>query len=68
MTIWNSARTPLFPGPEYDAFDALLECPVGSDRQSGPELVLGDVGNFNAIGPATVDSLYVAYRRGTDVG
>lgn len=58
----------IFPRPEYYAFDELLECPVGSDWQSGPELVLGDFGTFTAIGPTTVDSLYVAYRRGPDVG
>ncbi len=58
----------IFPRPKYYAFDELLECPVGSDWQSGPELVLGDFGSFTAIGPTIVDSQYVAYRRGTDVG
>jgi len=54
--------------PQYYAFDQPLDCTGDFDWQGGNEIVLGDFGSFTAIGPTTIDSMYVAYRRGTQVG
>ncbi|MEO8588969.1 MAG: hypothetical protein ABI432_06360 [Flavobacteriales bacterium] len=57
-----------FQRPKYYAFDQLLDCTGDFDWQSDSVNILGDFGSFQAIGPFTVDSMYVAYRRGTQVG
>ncbi len=54
--------------PKYHAFGEPLDCAGDFDWQSGAQLVLGDLGGFTAIGPASIDSLYIAYRRGPALG
>ena len=62
------APNPFQQRPKYYAFDQLLDCAGDFDWQSTDQLVLGDFGGFTAIGPITIDSLYIAYRRGAQVG
>ncbi|MBK8499388.1 MAG: T9SS type A sorting domain-containing protein [Flavobacteriales bacterium] len=62
------APNPFQQRPQYYAFDQLLDCAGDFDWQSTDQLVLGDFGGFTAIGPITIDSLYIAYRRGAQVG
>ncbi len=45
-----------------------LSCSDGYTWQSAAQVFLGDLGSFTAIGPAVIDSLYIAYRRGTQLG
>lgn len=54
--------------PKYHAFGEALDCSGGFEYMFADELVLGDLGGFTAIGPWTVDSMYIAYRRGGIVG
>lgn len=54
--------------PKYYAFDQLLDCSGDFDWQGGDQIVLGDFGGFTAIGPTTIDSMYIAYRRGAQLG
>lgn len=54
--------------PKYYAFGEPLDCAGGFEWQSIPQLVLGDLGTFTAIGPAVIDSMYIAYRRGATMG
>lgn len=54
--------------PKYYDFDQLLDCSGDFEWQGGSQIVLGDFGGFTAIGPIEVDSMYVAYRRGAQVG
>lgn len=57
-----------FQRPKYYAVEQLLDCAGDFDWQSGIVNVLGDFGSFTAIGPTSIDSMYVAYRRGAQVG
>jgi hypothetical protein len=57
-----------FQRPKYYAFDQLLDCAGNFDWQSDSVNVLGDFGSWTAIGPISIDSMYVAYRRGEQVG
>jgi hypothetical protein len=54
--------------PRYYAFSETLECTGGFAWQVGDQLVLGDFGSLVAIGPLTIDSLYIAFRRGNETG
>lgn len=54
--------------PKYHAFGEELDCAGDFEWQSVPELYIGDYGGFFMHGPATIDSQYVAYRRGGEVG
>ncbi len=45
-----------------------LVCSDGFTWQSAAQVYLGDLGTFTAIGPAVVDSMYIAYRRGAAMG
>lgn len=54
--------------PHYYAYGEPLDCGSGFAWQLTSELVLGDYGGWVAIGPLTMDSAYIAYRRGTQVG
>lgn len=54
--------------PKYYSFGEVLECTGNFDWQFGDQLVLGDLGGFMAIGPVSVDSMYIAYRRGNEMG
>ncbi|MBL0045723.1 MAG: T9SS type A sorting domain-containing protein [Flavobacteriales bacterium] len=54
--------------PKYYAFGEPLDCAGNFEWQNVPQLSLGDLGTFTAIGPAVIDSMYIAYRRGTTMG
>ncbi len=54
--------------PMYYAFGEPMVCSGDFDWQLADELVLGDIGGFLALGPWSVDSMYIAYRQGTSVG
>lgn len=54
--------------PRYYAFGEALTCAGEHAWQSDGSIVLGDVGSFSAIGPVSVDSMYVAVRRGGSIG
>jgi hypothetical protein len=54
--------------PKYHAYGELLDCAGDFEWQSANPIVLGDFGGFTAIGPYSMDSMYVAYRRGAQVG
>lgn len=49
--------------PRYYAFGEPMECTGEHAWQDGDRVFLGDVGGFTAIGPVTLDSLYIAYRQ-----
>lgn len=54
--------------PRYYTAGEPVECTGENTWMTGDELVLGDFGGFFMIGPTTVDSLYVGYRRGSNTG
>jgi hypothetical protein len=54
--------------PRYYNFGEVLECTGGFSWQVADELILGDFGGFGSIGPIVIDSLYIAYRRGSEMG
>lgn len=54
--------------PKYHAFGEPLDCAGGYEWQLNDPLVLGDFGGFFATGPFSIDSQYVAYRRGGVTG
>lgn len=54
--------------PKYYAFGQPLDCAGDFEWQAVGGITLGDLGGFMATGPASVDSLYIAYRRGPTVG
>jgi hypothetical protein len=54
--------------PKYYAFGEVLDCSGDFDWQVADQLVLGDIGGFMAIGPWVMDSMYIAYRRGNEMG
>jgi hypothetical protein len=60
--------TDYFNRPRYYNFGEPLVCSGGFDWQFDDEIVLGDYGGFVATGPIFVDSMYVAVRRGGQVG
>lgn len=62
------APNPSQQRPKYHDFGELLDCSGNFDWQITDQLVLGDYGGFSAIGPITIDSMYIAYRRGAQVG
>lgn len=59
---------PYFWRPRYHDQGDPLSCTGGFDWRSDSLTVLGDLGSFTAMGPVTVDSQYVAYRSGGEVG
>lgn len=54
--------------PKYYAFGEALDCSGDFDWQIADQLVLGDLGGFMATGPWLVDSMYIAYRQGSNMG
>lgn len=54
--------------PKYHAFGETLDCSGDFDWQFADPLVLGDLGGFQGTGPWTIDSMYIAYRRGDEMG
>lgn len=54
--------------PRYYAFGEPLACTGAFDWQLSAQPVLGDFGGFFTMGPDTVDSLYIAFRRGSELG
>lgn len=54
--------------PKYHLFGEPLDCGANFSWQPVSELFLGDYGGFVMTGPASIDSQYVAYRRGDQVG
>ena len=59
---------PYYRRPQYYAFGQELYCTDNFDWQSDSVNVLGDFGSWTAIGPTDIDSMYVAYRRGEQIG
>jgi hypothetical protein len=49
--------------PRYYTFGEPMECTGDHAWQDGDRVLLGDMGGFGAIGPVTLDSLYIAYRQ-----
>lgn len=54
--------------PKYYSFGQPLDCAGDFEWQLAGGITLGDLGGFMATGPASIDSLYVAYRRGATMG
>jgi hypothetical protein len=54
--------------PKYYSFGQPLDCAGDFEWQFAGGITLGDLGGFMATGPASIDSLYIAYRRGPTVG
>ena len=54
--------------PKYHAFGESLDCGGNYSWQITDPIALGDFGGFLATGPQTIDSLYIALRRGTEIG
>lgn len=54
--------------PKYYSFGQPLDCAGDFEWQAVGGITLGDLGGFMATGPASIDSLYIAYRRGATVG
>ena len=54
--------------PKYHAFGEALDCSGNYSWQITDLITLGDFGGFLATGPMTIDSLYIAIRRGTETG
>lgn len=54
--------------PKYHGFGDPLDCMGSFDWQGSNPIMLGDFGGFVPTGPAQVDSLYIAYRRGAQTG
>ena len=59
---------PYYRRPQYYNFGQELYCTDNFDWQSDSVNVLGDFGSWMAIGPTDIDSMYVAYRRGVQIG
>lgn len=68
IEVCMDMATEFLQRPKYYAFGEALDCSGDFDWQLADELVLGDLGGFLAIGPWSVDSMYIAYRQGTSVG
>ena len=54
--------------PKYHAFGDTLDCSGAYQWMLVDEVTLGDYGGLLFVGPGEVDSLYIAYRRGTSTG
>lgn len=54
--------------PKYHAFGEALDCSGDFDWQLTDPLVLGNFGGMLDVGPWAIDSLYIAYRRGSEMG
>jgi hypothetical protein len=54
--------------PKYHALGEALDCGGDFDWQLADHLVLGNFGGDLDAGPSVVDSLYIAYRRGDEMG
>ena len=54
--------------PKYYAFGEALDCSGNYSWQITDPITLGDFGGFIASGPQTIDSLYIAIRRGAETG
>lgn len=54
--------------PKYYAFGEALNCSTPFDWHYPQQLVLGDFGGLLAMGPTTVDDMYIAYRRADELG
>ncbi|MBP7513208.1 MAG: hypothetical protein KA791_01595 [Flavobacteriales bacterium] len=54
--------------PQYYDFGQPMDCSGGFDWQADDITTLGDIGSFTAIGPMSIDSQYVAFRRGEELG
>ena len=54
--------------PKFYSFSEVLACVGNFDWLMGDQLVLGDLGGFTGIGPTRIDSMYIAYRRGNEMG
>ena len=54
--------------PKYHSFGEALDCSGDYSWQITDPITLGDFGGFIASGPQTIDSLYIAIRRDTEIG
>ncbi len=68
VEVCTSLTPPTQPRPKYHAFGYPLDCAGDFNWQINDVLVLGDYGGFLAIGPVTIDSLYIGYRRDGQTG
>ena len=57
-----------FDRPQYYDFGQPLNCTGGFDWQLDDEVMLGDFGGLVAMGPASIDDQYIAFRRGAQLG
>lgn len=68
VEVCVSLAPPTMQRPKYHAFGDPLDCAGSFNWQLGEQVVLGDFGGFTAIGPITIDSLYIGYRRSGQTG
>ena len=54
--------------PQYYDMGELLDCTGDFDWQSDSINILGDFGGFFSMGPEGIESQFIAYRRGAQVG
>ncbi len=54
--------------PRYYTFGQTIDCNGGFDWQPDDITTLGDIGSFTAFGPMAIDSQYVAFKRGEQLG
>jgi hypothetical protein len=54
--------------PKYHAFGEALDCSGNYSWQLVDPIILGDLGGFLGTGPEMIDSMYIAFRRGAEIG
>ena len=54
--------------PKYHAFGEALDCSGNFAWQVVDPIILGDLGGFLGTGPEMIDSMYIAFRRGAEIG
>ena len=59
---------PNYSRPQYHAYGQPMDCAGTFNWQGDEYTTLGDFGSFTAIGPTSIDSLYIAVRRGAQAG
>lgn len=68
IEVCTNLAAPFQVRPKYHDFGDPLDCAGGFEWQINTPLVLGDLGSLIAIGPVTIDSQYVAYKRDGVIG
>ncbi len=54
--------------PKYHAFGESLDCSGNYSWQLVDPVILGDLGGFLGTGPEIIDSMYITFRRGAEIG